>query len=128
MTVGQRNRTLAERARHANAVIEAVAAHGPRFFHYARTNATAQFEITRSGRLTYRDEMTARAFVPDATKRWPSFSQSGEVRSLVIALTRYVRDGAPAPSRLLDLPGYDPRERDRVKRMAETSPAISERD
>lgn len=126
MTTRAKSDAAAERTVHANAAIAAIASSGGRYFHYARADRTARFETAPTGRLSYRDELTWKAFPPDPGRRWPSFSQGGEMRRLVTELAAYVRDGTPVGWTSVALSGYDDESRSEVRRKMAGNPAIAD--
>jgi hypothetical protein len=114
--------TRADRIRHANELIAQIAAHGRRFFHYARENRTARFELTESGRVRFRDECTDLLVDTSRKTRWNpgKFSGGGTMQRLVAALGDYVAKGVKVDRRHFgpwspmlcdgDLWGYGPDE------------------
>lgn len=103
------------RLEHANALIKIIASHGRRFFwrggvnkRDAATETTvvvpagrlARFEF-RNGRLYFVDDYTEKAILlprPNWGRgNWSGFSHGGTMRSLVEAMSEYIRLGTQVP-------------------------------
>lgn len=81
----------------ANAVIDAMASHGRRFFAGRDGAPNARFLLAK-GHVRFSDDYLKLPFDPTAQGDWPHFSHGGTLRSIVEALTAYVMDGDPVPS------------------------------
>jgi hypothetical protein len=121
----------------ANELIAHIAAHGRRFFHYARENRTAKFELTPSGRVRFRDECTDLLVDTSRTTRWnpQKFSGGGTMQRLVAAIGAYVSKGIRIDRRHFgpwhpmlcdgDLWGYGPDEMAKLRDAIRTSACIA---
>jgi hypothetical protein len=103
------------RLEHANALIKIIASYGRRFFWHGGSSqwdeATknhvfvpadrlARFELTK-GRLYFIDDYTEQAILLPrpywGRSNWRGFSHGGTLRSLVEAMSDYIRLGTPVP-------------------------------
>jgi hypothetical protein len=85
--------TKAQRIEHANALISEVAKRGRMFFHHKGSGRTATFELTRGGRIRFRDEYTQKLVDTSRPGRWPNFSGGGTLQRLVSDLHKYIASG-----------------------------------
>lgn len=85
-----------ERLAHANTLIQAVSAHGRRFFFHAPSGRVASLEMDGVGRVWFVDDYTGKRVYTHKThipSRWLGFSHGGTLRSLVEALRDYIVAG-----------------------------------
>ena len=83
-----------ERAAHANAVIDAIAAHGRRFFFYEPEGRVGRFAVEPDGKIVWFDEYTRKRINPFSTREWPGFHHGGTLRAIVEDLAVYINTGA----------------------------------
>lgn len=85
-----------ERAEHANAVIEAIARHGRRFFRDRESGRVSHFEIDyRTGMLWWRNSWGDKRVYILRDGEWRGFHNGGTLKALVSALRDYIRTGVP---------------------------------
>lgn len=102
--------TKQERLEEANKVIEAIAAHGRRFFYSGPGSdpseggvrakrcpegRVARFEFDGRGAVCFRDDYSWERILVVDSGRWKGWSHGGTMRSLVIKLRDYIRTGEP---------------------------------
>lgn len=87
-----------QRVKHANALIQAVAAHGRRFFYCVQHDRFARIELDQRGRVWWIDDYTGKRIFTHPTplgNRWRGFSHGGTLRHLAEMMRDYVTKGTP---------------------------------
>ena len=91
--------TKIDRVVHANQLIQAIAAHGRRFFYCKSKDRYARMEIDARGRVWFVDDYSEkRVFTHQASyRRWAGFTHGGTLRALVEDMRDYIMKGTPVP-------------------------------
>jgi hypothetical protein len=91
--------TKTDRVVHANQLIQAIAAHGRRFFYNSRTDAYARIELDVAGRVWFVDEYRGARIYTHKPGSWNrmGFSGGGTLRDLVDRMREYIVHGTPIP-------------------------------
>lgn len=84
-----------ERLKKANAVIQAIAKHGRRFFYYDKTGAVSYFKLDERGRIWLVDKYTQEPVYVAYRYHWRAFSEGGTLRRLIEDLADFIRTGEP---------------------------------
>ncbi len=87
-----------QRVVHANALIQAIAAHGRRFFYCVQQDRSARIEVDQRGRVWWIDDYTGKRIFTHPTpagNRWRGFSQGGTLRHLAEMMREYITTGTP---------------------------------
>ncbi len=84
-----------QRMLHANALIETISKYGRRFFYFDKKDRVAHFSLAPSGHIYFWDDYTGKDIYTAYSGRWNGFSHGGTLRSLVEAMSHYIRTGKP---------------------------------
>lgn len=138
LSSAQRRAQRLARLEQANAVIQAVAAHGRRFFYNEQKQRVGEFRLDARGVLWFIDEYNGTPVYVAYRGRWRGFNQGGTMRSLVEALMGYIREGTaihpghfgPWNPKIIpegDLWGYGAEAMNAVRAQLENNPAVRPR-
>lgn len=91
--------TKIDRAVHANALIQVIAAHGRRFFYCKSKDRYARIEVDARGRVWFVDDYSERRVFTHQPghSRWKGFSHGGTLRALIEDMRDYIMNGTPVP-------------------------------
>jgi hypothetical protein len=99
--------TKLDRAVHANALIQVIAAHGRRFFYCKSKDTYARMEIDARGRVWYVDDYSRERVYTHYRYNWRGFSHGGTLRGLVEDMRDYIVRGERIPRWKIAIPRDD---------------------
>lgn len=83
----------AERAEHANQLIQAIASHGRKFFWCKSKSRTSSIEVDARGKVWFIDDYTGKRIYTHYEGHWRGLSHGGTLKYLIEAMRDYISKG-----------------------------------